>query len=60
MKINDYIKETQGEMKHVSWPTKKQAITFTVIIILVSLGISIYLGLFDYIFTTILQKVIGY
>lgn len=60
MKIIDYINETKGEMKHVSWPTRTQAITFTVIIILISIGISIYLGFFDYIFSIMLQKIIGF
>jgi preprotein translocase subunit SecE len=60
MKIVDYINETKGEMKHVSWPTRTQAVTFTVIIILISVGISIYLGFFDYIFSIMLQKIIGF
>jgi len=60
MKIVDYINETKGEMKHVSWPTRTQAVTFTVIIILISIGISIYLGFFDYIFSIMLQKIIGF
>ena len=60
MKIVDYINETKGEMKHVSWPTRTQAVTFTVIIILISVGLSIYLGFFDYIFSIMLQKIIGF
>ena len=52
MGIIDYIKETRGELKHVSWPTRKQAITFTVIVIVISIGIALFLGFFDFIFTT--------
>jgi len=59
-KLTEYILETKAEMKHVSWPTKQQAIVFTVIIILVSLGVSIYLGFFDYIFSIGLQRLIGF
>ncbi|MEI6420397.1 MAG: preprotein translocase subunit SecE [bacterium] len=47
MKIADYLRETKGEMKHVSWPTKKQAIAFTVLVIIVSVVTAIILSLFD-------------
>lgn len=55
MKIVDYIKSVNGEMKHVSWPTKKQAILFTVIVMVISLATAAYLGFLDYIFSKILE-----
>ena len=57
MKIVEYIKDTRGELKHVSWPTRKQAIAFTIIVIALSLFVAGFLGLFDYLFTQILTKV---
>lgn len=54
MKIVEYIKDTKGEMKHVSWPTRKQAVVFTAIVIALSLFVASFLGLFDFIFTKIL------
>lgn len=50
MGLINYIRETKGEMKHVSWPTKSQAIAYTILVIVISLSISAYLGLFDWIF----------
>jgi len=35
-KLAEYIKSTRAEMKHVSWPTRKQAIIFTIIVIAIS------------------------
>ena len=58
MKITDYIKESRGELKHVSWPTRKQTIAFTVVVIVISIATSLYLGLFDIVFTYILQGVL--
>ncbi len=46
----NYIKDTVAEMKHVSWPTNKQAITYTVLVVAVSAVAAVYLGLFDYLF----------
>ena len=59
-KITEYILETKAEMKHVSWPTRKQTVIYTIIIAAVSVGISIYLGFVDYIFSVALQKFIGF
>ena len=55
MGIINYIRETKGEMKHVSWPTRRQTTAFTLIIIVVSIFVAAYLGLFDWIFTNILE-----
>ncbi len=48
-KLINYIKDTRGELKHVSWPTKKQSVWFTVIVIIVSLLTAAFLGFFDFI-----------
>jgi len=54
-KLSEYLKETKGELKHVNWPTKNQAIMFSVIVIVFSLIVAIFLGVFDYIFTMLLK-----
>lgn len=56
MKIVEYVKETRNELRHVSWPTRKQAIVFTIVVIAVSLGVAIFLGFFDFLFSLILEK----
>ena len=56
MKIVDYIKETRVELKHVSWPTRRQTVIFTIIVILISLGVAFFLGFFDFIFTKLLER----
>ena len=52
----NYIKDTRGELKHVSWPTRQQSIVFTVVVIIVSILSAIFLGFFDFLFSLILQK----
>ena len=54
-RIINYLKETKGEMKHVSWPTKKQSTYFTIIVIVISLLTSAFLGFFDFIFNRLLD-----
>lgn len=59
MSVFSYIKETQAELRHVAWPTRAQTIVYTVLVIAISLFISIYLGLFDYLFTSTLARLAG-
>ncbi|MBI2086821.1 MAG: preprotein translocase subunit SecE [Candidatus Zambryskibacteria bacterium] len=54
----NYLKDTRGELTHVSWPTQKQAIVFTAVVIIISILTAVFLGFFDYIFSLILQKFI--
>ena len=54
----NYVRDTRGELSHVSWPTRKQALVFTAIVVVVSVVTAVYLGLFDYILSLILQKFI--
>lgn len=56
MKLFEYLKATKGEMKHVSWPTRHQTIAYTLIVIVVSVFVAFYLGLFDWILTMLLDK----
>jgi preprotein translocase subunit SecE len=58
MKLVDYIKETKMELKHVSWPTRRQAIAYTAIVIVIALLVSAYLGLFDYLFSLGIKYII--
>ena len=51
-----YIRDTRGELKHVSWPTTKQTTIFTILVIMISLLISALLGFFDFVFTGLLNK----
>lgn len=59
MKFIDYVKDTRSELKHVNWPTRAQAIGYTVVVIVFSAIIAILLGAFDFIFSGVLQKLIS-
>ncbi len=54
MKITEYIKDTRSEMEHVTWPTRKQAIFYSIAVVVVSVGVALMLGLSDYIFGRLL------
>jgi preprotein translocase SecE subunit len=55
-KIINFFQETKNELKYVSWPTQKQTIIFTIMVICISLFTAIYLGFFDFIFSKLIIK----
>lgn len=57
-KLSDYITETRGELKHVRWPTRRQAVAFTAIVIVISIIVALYLGFLDYLFSQALEKIV--
>ncbi len=58
-RLGNYLRDTATEMKHVSWPTQTQAMTYTALVIIVSGIVALLLGGFDYLFTNLLDIVLG-
>lgn len=56
MSIGQYIKDTKAEMHHVAWPTRTQTIVFTVLVVLFSIAVALYVGFFDFLLTRALEK----
>lgn len=54
----DYLKAVRGELSHVSWPSRNQAIGYTALVILISLIVAGLLGAFDYVFTLLIEEFI--
>lgn len=57
-KLTSYILESVGEMKKVTWPTKKETYNYTLLVIAISIGVALFLGLLDYLFNSGLQFII--
>jgi preprotein translocase subunit SecE len=57
-RIKTFFTESWTELRHVNWPTRQEAVRLTSVVIGISLGIAVFLGLFDYLFTTILKAAI--
>jgi preprotein translocase subunit SecE len=49
--IQRYIAETVGELRKVTWPTRREATNLTLVVLVVTFAMSMYLGLLDLIFT---------
>lgn len=55
-KTINYLKEVRFEMKKVSWPTKREALRYTLIVIFVALIVATFLGALDFLLITLLDK----
>lgn len=48
-----YFKQTRAELKKVTWPTREEAIRLTGIVLAVTVVMAVFLGLLDYLLTTV-------
>ncbi len=46
-----YFRETVGELKKVNWPTRQEAMNLTLIVLAVTFGMSVVMGLLDFVFS---------
>ncbi len=53
-----FLKEVRAEMEKVSWPNKKETVRLTSIVIFASLLIGGFIGIFDFIFTKLMEILI--
>jgi preprotein translocase subunit SecE len=53
----NFLRDVKGEMKHVNWPTRKQTMIYSILVVVISLFVAAYVGAFDYIFTKIIEQI---
>ena len=58
-KIQQYINETVGELRKVTWPTRKEATSLTMVVLIVMVSMSLFLGLLDFLFTRLFALILG-
>lgn len=53
-----YYNETRSELRKVVWPSRKEWVNLTIIVIVTSVGIGAALGLVDWVFERLILLVI--
>ena len=59
MSISSYLKETKEELKEVKFPSMSQTITYTTLVVVLSLVVAFVLGGADFGLKTILTKILN-
>jgi len=54
----DYLRASIAELKKVMWPSRDETLKQTVVVIGLSIGVAIFLGILDIIFSQILQLIL--
>ncbi|KKQ07085.1 MAG: Preprotein translocase, SecE subunit [Candidatus Moranbacteria bacterium GW2011_GWE2_36_40] len=57
-KVIQFFLEAKAEMLKVNWPTKKQTVNYTLLVMAVSLVVAGFLGGLDWVFSYILKTFI--
>lgn len=53
-----FLQETLDELKKVTWPKQDEVIRLTILVIVVSLGVGIFIGGLDFVFTKLTEIII--
>lgn len=57
-KSKDFFKGVKAEMKKVIWPTKKELINYTAVVVVLSIAVAIIVGVLDVIIHQVLSFII--
>lgn len=55
----NYLREVRAELKRVIWPTRRETVKLSLVVIAVSLVVAFYIGALDFVFSSIVKLVIG-
>ncbi len=58
-KVKNFLKEAKVELKKVTWPTPKQTLASTSVVIIVVVIVSIFLGIVDFGISKIIRLTLG-
>ena len=54
-----FFRETTGELRKVSWPTRQEAHNLTRVVLAVTASTSLFLGFLDFLFTRLFRLLIS-
>ncbi|MEJ2262249.1 MAG: preprotein translocase subunit SecE [Anaerolineales bacterium] len=57
--VQRFFRETMGELRKVSWPTRQEATNLTVIVLIVIAAMSVFMGVLDFIYTRVFILLLG-
>jgi preprotein translocase subunit SecE len=57
-RIVDYLKNVYLELRKVTWPTRNELVSSTVVVIIVSVFVAVVIFILDMVFTSILGLVL--
>ena len=53
-----FLKDVSVELKKVVWPTQSEVVRLTVVVIIISIAVGLFIGGLDFVFTKVMEVVI--
>ena len=54
-----YFKQTRAELRKVTWPTRREAVRLTLIVLGVTVAMAAFLGVIDLLFTEVFKLLLA-
>ncbi len=58
-RTTEYLKDTRGELRKTSWPTREQATNLTLIVLAVTIVMAAFLGALDFVFAQVVRLIVS-
>ena len=57
--LTRYFRETIGELRKVTWPTRREATSLTIVVLIVITLMSTFLGVLDFLYSRFFIAILG-
>jgi len=56
----DFFKQSYSELKKAKWPTRQEALRLTMVVILLSVFVGIFIAILDFVFTKLVAVLVSF
>ena len=57
--VRQFLREVRLELKKVDWPTRKELITYTVVVLVTITVLTTFVAAIDYVFSSLMNSLLG-
>lgn len=57
--LTSYLKHVRDEFQHITWPTSRTAVAHTLVVIFISIVVTAFVGVLDYILGGVVSRIVG-
>lgn len=54
--VLNFLKEAKVELLRVNWPSRQEIVRYTVLVIMISISVALFLGALDFLFSFLVEK----
>ncbi|HBU28090.1 TPA: preprotein translocase subunit SecE [Candidatus Uhrbacteria bacterium] len=58
VRLRNYVRDSFEESKKITWPTRKETVRYSALVIGITLLVAAFFGVLDYLFTALLKMLI--